>query len=351
MKQQIPLVDQEVLAAVRSARLRYVSDTEPGISRRRFGRGFAFYRPDGSHIRNTHERQRLKQLAIPPAWEAVWISPWDDGHLQATGRDAMERKQYLYHPRWTEIRSQWNFDRLLPFGEALPRLRGVVYRRLREPDIERETVLAAMVRLLDTTLIRIGNIRYARENDSYGLTTLRNRHLSRKLDYLRFTFTGKSGVKRDLRLYDPLLAELTDQLEDLPGSRLFQYRDANDQLQPVTARAVNEFIERHAGPFTAKNFRTWGGTVSLADALVQFDFSDDEAENRRHLQIATELAAERLGNTATVARSHYLHPAVGEAFLCGNLHRHFREGREIARNRARLKIAEGVVLSILRDAA
>lgn len=339
-------LDPATRKALEQTGLRYVDSGSDGYSRKGAGTGFAFYDRDGELISEAGVRQRIKDLAIPPAWSEVWIAPRADHHIQATGHDEAGRKQYIYHDDWAEARARMNFDRLQDFGEALPNLRAAVYRRLRSPQPDRETVLAAVVRLLDNTLIRVGNLNYARENDSYGLTTLQRQHLSRDQDDIRLSFSGKSGVEREISLHDPLLSELIDELEQGDGQRIFKYQTTGREWHAVTATAVNEFLNHHAGEFTAKDFRPWGGTVTLVDALGQFP--EPGEPKKQHLNEAVRLAAERLGNTPSVARAHYLHPAVGDAYLDGHLPEFMQTGRELAKDNNRLKLAEGTVLAILR---
>ena len=342
-------LEPSTLKALEQTDLCYADTHEPGFSRKGAGTGFAFYNIDGDLIPDSPTRQRLTDLAIPPAWTEVWIAPRADHHIQATGRDEAGRKQYIYHDDWAEARARMNFNRLQGFGQALPGLRNAVYRRLRTTRPDRETVIAAVVRLLDSTLIRVGNLNYARENDSYGLTTLEREHVSLEDNDILLSFTGKSGVERELSLHDPLLSELIDELEEGHGDRVFRYRAGGDDWQPVTATAVNEFLNTHAGDFTAKDFRPWGGSVTLTDALGQF--TEETEPTQRHLHEAIRLAAARLGNTPSVAKAHYLHPSIGEVFLQGRLSGYMEQGRSVAEQNNRLKLAEGTLLAILEDAA
>ena len=310
---------EENAVAARGAGLRYVSDEMPGIRRRRSGRGFAYTGPDGKPVRAA-DVSRIKRLAIPPAWTDVWISPSPDGHIQATGRDARGRKQYLYHDRWREVRDEAKYERLVPFGKALPRLRARVRRDLDLRGTPREKVLAAVVRLLDRTLVRVGNEEYARENESYGATTLLDEHVRVQGDRLRFRFRGKSGKEHVIGLLDRKLARLVKLLDELPGQELFQYVDDDGELMPVRSDDVNDYLRDATGEhFTAKDFRTWAGSVLALHALAQKDKPESERQAKRELAEAIKWVASLLGNTPTVCRKCYVHSALIEAFLDGRI--------------------------------
>lgn len=303
-----------------SAGLRYVSEQQPGITRRRAGKGFSFRDPAGNRITDRHEIERLKALAIPPAWTEVWICPDPRGHLQATGRDARGRKQYRYHPEWRAVRDAAKFDRMLAFGRALPQIRHAVSGRLKGDPLERETVLAAVVRLLETTLIRIGNEEYARENKSYGLTTLRDRHVKVSGHQLRFRFRGKGGKEQSVSLKDRRAVRVVKALQDLPGQELFQYIDAEGGRQRVESADINAFLKRIAGDdFTAKDFRTWAATVLAAWALNEFEEIDSEAAAKRNIVSAVKRVARQLGNTPAVCRQSYIHPEILDAYMDGSM--------------------------------
>lgn len=306
--------------AAREAGLRYVSDTEPGIRRRRSGRGFAYEAPDGSPIRDGATLRRIKRLAIPPAWTDVWICATPNGHLQATGRDAKGRKQYRYHDRWREVRDQEKYERLLPFGRALPRIRARVRRDLEKPEMPREKVLAAIVRLLDRTLMRVGNEEYAKSNESYGATTLQEHHVDVDGSLLKIRFRGKSGKEHAIGLRDRRLARLVKQLQELPGQELFQYVDEEGDVKRITSEDVNDYLRETAGAeFTAKDFRTWAGTVLGLHALTRLDRPDTARGARRELSEAVKWVAGLLGNTPAVCRKCYIHSAVIQAYLDGRL--------------------------------
>jgi DNA topoisomerase-1 len=301
--------------------LRHVSDDMPGIRRHRSGRGFAYTAADGTPVRDPATLRRIKRLAIPPAWTDVWICPADNGHIQATGRDARGRKQYRYHDRWREQRDEAKYERLLPFGEALPKLRERVRRDLALQGVPREKVIAAVVRLMDRTLVRVGNEEYARENGSYGATTLREEHVTVEGDRLELRFRGKSGREHLIGLRDRRLARVVKKLEELPGQELFQYADADGDLRRVTSDDVNAYLREVMGEdFTAKDFRTWAGSVLGLHALTHLDEAPaSERETKRRLNEAVKWVASLLGNTPAVCRKCYLHSSVIRGFIEGDL--------------------------------
>jgi DNA topoisomerase-1 len=301
-----------------SAGLRYVSDGASGITRKRVGAGWAYYLPDGARITDARERRRLNSLAIPPAWTQVWICPDPDGHIQATARDARGRKQYRYHPAYREARDHSKFRHMLEFSEVLPQLRSRIEHDLRAPDHSRRQLLALVVRLLDRTLIRVGNDEYARENKSFGLTTLRRRHVRVDGETLSFTFRGKSGVEHSITLEDPRLARIIQRCQDLPGHELFQYLDARKKRQTVTSDDVNAYLRELTGrDVTAKDFRTWGGTMLAAVELRAMGLAASRREADRNILRAIDAVAERLGNTRAVCRKYYVHPELLRAYLMG----------------------------------
>jgi len=302
------------------AGLTHVSDEEPGIRRRRAGKGFSYRWPDKAPVTEEDTLARIARLAIPPAYRDVWICADPDGHLQATGRDARGRKQYRYHPRWTELREGTKFGRMLEFCRALPGLRETVDADLGRRGLPREKVLAAVVRLLETTLIRVGNESYARENRSYGLTTLRDGHTEIDGSEVRFSFKGKSGKAWNVSLRDRRLARVVRACRDVPGDELFQYLDRDGDRHTVTSGDVNAYLRAATGEdFTAKDFRTWAGTVLAAMALTEFESFDSAAAAKRNVTRAIEQVAARLGNTPAVCRKSYVHPEILGAYLEGNL--------------------------------
>ncbi len=311
--------DAPPLAAAKSAGLRYVNDTDPGIRRVSAGKEVRYLDPAGRRITDPVTRGRIQRLAVPPAWTDVWICAREDGHIQATGRDARRRKQYRYHPDWHAVRDENKYERMIAFGKALPRIRKRIARDMARPGLGREKVLATMVRLLETTLVRVGNEEYARTNGSIGLSTMRDRHVRFKRGgILQFDFKGKSGVRHSINLKDPRLAGIVRRTQDLPGQELFQYIDEDGERQRISSDDVNTYLrEIAAGEFSAKDFRTWAGTVLAAIALRQFERFDTKAQAKKNLVAAVERVAERLGNTPSVCRKCYIHPVVLHSYLEG----------------------------------
>lgn len=335
------------------AHLRYVDSSEPGLSRRRCGRGFSYRWPDGSTVRDAAVRARIAALAIPPAWTDVWICADDRGHILATGRDARDRKQYIYHPRWIESQSAAKFESLVAFGEALPRIRRRVRRDLRRPGLPRPKVLAAVVRLLDQTYLRIGNEAYTAENDSYGLTTLRERHVEVDGSTIQIDFDGKGGQHRTVALDDGRIAAVVSALQDLPGQRLFQYLDEEGASHVVESTDVNDYLRDASGAdVTAKDYRTWAATVTAAAVLQAIGEGERVEDRTRSVREALDQVAGLLGNTAAICRSAYVDPRLVEAYLEGRLCDALGELRAGSRD-ARipdLLAEEAVVLAYLRDA-
>jgi DNA topoisomerase-1 len=316
--QSLPLVS--VVSSARQAGLRYVGDHMPGIRRKRSGRSFTYRDWNGEKVADEATLGRIRKLAIPPAWRDVWICRSPHGHLQATGIDARGRKQYRYHADWRAIRDETKYSRIIAFGRALPAIRNRINRDLAEDGLPREKILAVIVRLLETTLIRIGNREYAKENASFGLTTLRNRHVAIDGNTVRFEFRAKSGKMRTLKLKDRKLAAIVKRCRDLPGYELFQYVDDDGKRHSVSSEDVNDYLKDTTGAgFTAKDFRTWAGTVLAAMALREFDAFDCETAAKRNITQAIEQVAGRLGNTASICRKCYVHPEVLDAYLCGTL--------------------------------
>jgi DNA topoisomerase-1 len=338
-------------ASAEEAGLRYVSDAMPGIGRRRAGRGFSYTGVDGKRLTDKRVLARIKSLAIPPAWTDVWICPIARGHLQATGRDARGRKQYRYHPRWRAVRDDVKYERMIAFGQALPRIRRRVEEDLGLPGLPRERVLAAVVRLLEKTGVRVGNEEYARENRSFGLTTLRNHHADVGSRRIRFRFRGKGGKEHEVELSDRRLARIVSRCQDLPGQALFTYLDDDGQPRTVDSADVNDYLREISGEeFTAKDFRTWSGTVLAAWALAELQEFDSEAQAKKNVVRAVEAVAERLGNTPAVSRASYVHPSVIDAYLDGDVVREARQRAEaeLSASLDELPAEEAAVLALLR---
>jgi DNA topoisomerase-1 len=332
------------------ARLRYVADSRPGISRVRTGSSFRYVRPDGRPVRDQKSLARIKALVIPPAWNDVWICPQANGHIQAIGRDAKGRKQYRYHAGYRAARDEAKFDRMVAFGKALPRIRKAVARDMARRGLSRRKVLAAVIRLLETSLIRVGNEEYATDNGSFGLTTLRDRHAQINGGVIRFRFRGKSGVAHDVSLSDRRLARIVKQSQDLPGQELFQYVDDDGKVRDIESADVNEYLREIAGDdFTAKDFRTWAGTVLAALALEEFKTFDSEAEAKRNVMSAIRRVAEKLGNTPAVCRKGYIHPRIIDAYLQGTMRDAMRRRAASAMSHvANLEPQEAAVLALLQ---
>jgi len=304
----------------RAAGLRYVSDAAPGIVRRRRGKAFHYRDAEGGPVRDRRTLGRIRALAIPPAWREVWICSADDGHLQATGRDARHRKQYRYHRRWRAVRDETKYGRLIPFAAAQPRIRRRVARDLARPGLPREKVLATVVRLLETTRARIGNEEYARENESFGLTTLRERQVRVRGSRLRFRFRGKSGVEHAIELDDRRLAGIVRRMQDLPGEELFRYVDDDRETRRIESADVNAYLKEISGEdFSSKDFRTWAGTVLAARALHALGPCSTQADGKRNIAQAIAAVAGALGNTTAVCRKCYIHPEILESYLEGEL--------------------------------
>lgn len=343
------IVDPKEAAEI--AGLRYVTDARPGIRRKRAGKGFTYARADGSKLTEPDVLRRIKSLAIPPAWTDVWICPFADGHIQATGRDAKGRKQYRYHPRFREVRESTKYEHVVAFADALPTIRAKVREHMSLRGLPREKVLATVVHLLQTTLIRVGNDDYAKQNNSYGLTTLKTRHVAVDGNEVRFRFTGKSGKQWSLRVRDRRIAKIIRACQELPGQELLQYLDEEGKPQDVTSSDVNAYLKEITGnDITAKDFRTWAGTVLAAMALNEVKTFDSAAQAKRNLRTAIENVAARLGNTPTICRKCYVHPDVLTSYLDGKLVLEIKKAveNELRDELSGLQPEEAAVLAMLR---
>jgi DNA topoisomerase-1 len=307
-------------SSARAAGLKYACDDRPGIRRVRAGSNFRYFGPTGRRVTNREDLDRIKSLVIPPAWEDVWICPERNGHLQATGRDARGRKQYRYHPRWREVRDETKYYRLIGFAKALPAIRRRTLTDLRRTGLQREKVLALVVQLLEKTLIRVGNDEYARQNRSFGLTTLRDGHVDVRGGRVRFTFRGKSGIDHEISLDDRRLARIVKACRDMPGYNLFQYYDEDGARRSIGSADVNAYLKAITGEdFTSKDFRTWAGTVLAAGLLRACEPSTSTTHAKRNILRAVESVAQRLGNTKAVSRKCYIHPAIFDSYIDGSL--------------------------------
>lgn len=346
------VIKVDPVESAEAASCRYVDDSQPGIIRKKRGTGFSYTRADGKAVHDAVTLRRIKSLVIPPAWTNVWICPHADGHIQATGRDARGRKQYRYHARFRQVREETKYERMMAFAEALPKIRAQVDEDVARTSLCREKVLATVVRLLEITLIRVGNEEYARQNQSFGLTTMRDRHVDVRGSTIAFHFRGKSKKEHVVQVHDRRLARIVARCHDLPGEVLFQYPDEQGELHSVEASDVNEYLKAVAGAdFTAKDFRTWAGTVLAAQALKELSEFDSQAAAKRNIVQAVKDVSARLGNTPTVCRKCYVHPQIFDAYLDGQLVAQLRERaeEEIRDNLAELSSAEAAVLVLLRD--
>jgi DNA topoisomerase-1 len=335
--------------AARSAGLRYVSDEQPGIRRVRHGEGFAFEKPNGTPVTDERALERIRKLAIPPAWTDVWICASPDGHLQATGRDAKGRKQYRYHPRFREVREETKYEHMMAFAQGLPAIRAAIDAHMALRGLPREKVLATVVHLLETTLIRVGNDDYVKQNKSYGLTTLRNQHVDVDGTQLQFHFKGKSGKSWRLQIRDRRVAKVVRACQELPGQRLFQYTDDDGELREVTSSDVNAYLREITGrDITAKDFRTWAGTVMAALALQEVEKAETQAALKKNVRDAIERVSARLGNTPAICRKCYVHPEVLQAYAEGELLLRIEEQVEGELEKGALRPEERAVLTLLQ---
>lgn len=325
----------EAAAAAKDAGLRYVSDAQPGIRRRMGSLGFKYIATTGRIICSKSEIIRINRLAIPPAWKDVWICPDSRGHIQATGRDARGRKQYRYHHAWRASRDETKYDRMLAFADALPMIRRRTKAALVKPGLPREKVLATVVQLLEKSLIRVGNDEYAKANGSFGLTTMRNRHARVRGSMVKFEFKGKSGVRHAVDVEHRRLARIVKACQELPGQELFEYLDDRGRRRDVDSGDVNAYLKEMTGQdFTAKDFRTWAGTVLACTALKAFAAFDSPARAKKNVLQAIEAVAGILGNTKAVCRKSYIHPAIIDSYVDGSMVRALRSGARAARRRS-----------------
>lgn len=336
--------------AARQAKLKYVSDNAPGIRRVKRGGGVAHVDARGRPVRHAATLGRIRSLVIPPAWTDVWICADPNGHIQAIGRDARGRKQFRYHARWSAIRDESKYERVIEFAKALPKIRSRVARDLKRSGLPREKVLAGVVSLLEKTLIRVGNDEYAKSNSHFGLTTIRDHHAKVAGGNITFRFVGKSGVKREVDLESPVLARIVKKCQDLPGQELFAYVDGDGKPRDVKSSDVNQYLREIAGDeFTAKDFRTWAGTVLAATALREFEAFDSQSQAKKNIVGAIERVAQRLGNTRSVCRKCYVHPAILESYMDGTMVRTIQKRADSEmKHLSRLPAAEAAVLALLQ---
>ena len=336
------------------AGLRYVTDSKPGFTRQSAGKDFRYLDLEGKRIRDPEVLKRIHSLVIPPAWTDVWICPSANGHLQATGRDARGRKQSRYHPRWREVRDETKYERMIAFGAVLPGVRKRIEHDLLLPGLPREKVLAALIRLMETTFIRVGNTEYARTNHSYGLTTMRNRHAEVNGATVTFDFAGKSGVHHTIDVENRRLAKIIKTCQDLPGYELFQYVDEHGERHSIDSSDVNQYLHELTGQhFTAKDFRTWAGSVLTAMMLREFEPYASASEAKKNVVEAIKAVSARLGNTPAVCRKCYVHPAVLDAYLSGAMFEGIKAEvkREVDRQLSALREEELSLLNLLGRAS
>jgi DNA topoisomerase I len=349
------------IASAKEAGLRYITDDRPGIRRRRAGKGFCYIGTDGKMIRDPETIRRIRSLVIPPAWQTVWISPVANGHLQATGRDAKGRKQSRYHPNWRAVRDETKYEHLLEFGQALPEIRKRIQGDMALPGLPRQKILATLVQLLESTLIRVGNPEYAKNNHSYGLTTMRGKHTKVEGSKVTFSFQGKSGVRHKIALTDRRVARVIQRCQQLPGQELFQYVDEEGKTHAIDSQDVNEYLREISGrDITAKDFRTWAGTVMACVLLREAEAFTSEAHAKRNVVAAIQEVARRLGNTPAVCRKCYVHPALLDKYMSGSMERAMRGAASLptaetseermANASAILREGEEVLLKVLRPA-
>src|SRR4051794_40699878 len=346
-----PTFDPDPVNSARAARLRYTTDSRPGIRRETDGDTTRYIDRQGKEIGDPRTLERIASLGIPPAWTDVWICPDPRGHLQATGRDAKGRKQYRYHPRWREVRDEAKYTKLLIFARALPLIRARVDADLKRRGLPREKVLAAIVRLMEMTLIRIGNVEYAKANKSFGLTTLRARHVAIEGGHIHISFRGKSGKRHETDINDRRLARIVKACRDLPGYELFQYVDQDGQRHDVDSADVNDYLREITGEdITAKDFRTWAATHLAAEALREFELFDSDAKRKKAIVDAVKKVATHLGNTPAICRRSYIHPAIIDGYMDGTLLQSLadRAGAYLEENIQGMKPEEAAVTAFLR---
>jgi DNA topoisomerase-1 len=348
MKQGGPIKLDNVRAAT-EAGLVYLADESPGIRRKKSGNGFTYVDDKKRTVTDPQTLARIRHLAIPPAWHDVWIAPSDRGHIQAAGRDDRGRKQYRYHEKWREVRDENKYGHMIAFAKALPKIRRAVARDLRGKGLPREKVLAAVIKFMEATLIRVGNEEYAKNNHSYGLTTLRDRHARIARGKVKLEFRGKSGKEHEFEVNDPRLAEIARQCQHLPGQELFQYIDETGEIRDIGSADVNQYLRQISGAdFTAKDFRTWAGTVLAAQALAELRKFDSQAQAKRNIVKAIESVAAKLGNTKAVCRKCYIHPDILESYMDGQLVENLaRRAARMAKSKAKLRPQEAAVLALL----
>lgn len=342
-------VSEEIIEKAEDLDLRYITDSTSGIAREGPKSNFKYRDTDGKVVREKNTLERIENLKIPPAWTNVWISPRSNTHLQATGIDQKNRKQYLYHPKWTKICQEHKFDKVETFGKHLPTIREQIERDMVTRGLNQKRVIATVIWLLEHTFIRIGNEEYAKENQSFGLTTLRNKHVDLDGDHVRFTFKGKSGIEHEKEITNPTVVKTIRKCIELPGYEVFQYLDDDRNRHTVDSQEVNDYLRETTGEqITAKDFRTWGGTMISAQTLVQLGSPENKTNLKKNLSETCKIVSKRLGNTATVCRSYYIHPTVFKTYEKDILIPHMKEYKNRS-SKDGLKPSEFAVLTLLRQ--
>lgn len=344
------IAHRDMALAARLAKLKYVNDAQPGFSRKPYGKKFIYVDCDGKSIKDPQHLARIKTLAIPPAWTNVWICPFPDGHLQATGYDVKSRKQYRYHSQWRQVRDEVKYGHMIEFGLHLPLIRQKVDEALSKPGLSREKVLATVVYLLENTMIRIGNDEYAKSNKSFGLTTLRNRHVEIQGSNIKFHFFGKSKIEHDINLRDARLARIIKRIMDLPGQELFQYIDGNGERHAITSSDVNAYLQEITGrDYTAKDFRTWLGTMHTTLTLRTLDRFENLTQAKKNVLMAVEAASKKLGNTPSICRKCYVHPHIIESYMAGAMFDLLETSIDGAYEEEALNYVESYIIKLLQS--
>ena len=340
--------DMELSAQI--GKLRYINDDITGFTRQRRGKNFYYVDAKGAVIKDEKHLARIKSLAIPPAWEDVWISPYANGHLQATGRDAKGRKQYRYHSQWRAVRDEVKYEHMIDFGLHLPMIRQKIDEDLSRPGLSKEKVLATIIYLLENTMIRIGNDEYVKTNKSFGLTTLRNRHVEITGSVVKFKFRGKSKIEHDISLQDTRMARIIKRIMDIPGQELFQYIDSDGLRHPVNSTDVNEYLKQITGrDYTAKDFRTWSGTMHATMALRALEPFENITQAKKNVVMAIEAASRKLGNTPSICKKCYVHPYIIESYMAGAMFDLIEANADLVDDEALLDYVEQYILKLLQN--
>lgn len=341
---------QDMELSAQLGKLRYINDDIPGFTRKRIGKSFSYIDTKGAVLKDEKHLARIKSLVIPPAWQDVWISPYANGHLQATGRDVKGRKQYRYHSQWRTVRDEVKYEHMIDFGLHLPLIRQKIDEDLSKPGLSKDKVLATIIYLLENTMIRIGNDEYVKTNKSFGLTTLRNRHVEINGSVVKFKFRGKSKIEHDISLQDARMARIIKRIMDIPGQELFQYIDSEGLRHPVSSNDVNDYLRQITGrDYTAKDFRTWSGTMHATMALKALEPFENITQAKKNVVMAIEAASKKLGNTPSICKKCYIHPYIIESYMAGALFDLVESKPELADDEALLDYIEQYILKLLQN--